>query len=335
MQRRLRIPLACATAALAAVAILPTGTAQAASAQTASAQAASAQTGPAQAAATGSGLLPTTLNLPNGFQPEGIAIGVLPFAFFGSRVDGDLFRVNLITGEGTVFSQGPGTPSLGMKVDLRARLFVAGGSGGDGRVVNAVTGEVLASYTFATAPTFVNDVILTPDAAWFTDSQKPVLYKVPLGRFGQLPDQSAVQTVALTGDYVHQPGFNANGIARTPDGEGLLIVQSNTGTIFKVDPDTGVASTVDLGGYVVTNGDGLLVIGRTLYAVQNQLNKVAVFDLNAAGTKGSLVNTITDPRFDVPTTAAAFGNRLYLPNARFSNPPTPDTVYTANAVNRR
>jgi sugar lactone lactonase YvrE len=143
-----------------------------------------------------------------------------------------------------------------------------------------------------------------------------------------------VQTVPLTGDYVHQPGFNANGIARTPDGTALLIVQSATGLIFRVDPATGVTSTVDLGGYVVTNGDGLLVIGHTLYAVQNQLNKVAVFELNGAGTTGSLVDTLTDPRFDIPTTVAAFGDRLYLPNARFSTPPTPDTVYTANAINR-
>jgi sugar lactone lactonase YvrE len=313
MHRRLRLSVACAAAVGLAVTLVPAGTAQ-------------AQSHP--------DILPTTINLPNGFQPEGIAIGVLPFAFFGSRANGDLFRVNLINGEGKVFSTGPGTPSLGMKVDLRARLFVAGGTGGNGRVVNAITGDVLASYTFATAPTFVNDVILTPDAAWFTDSMKPVLYKVPFGRGGSLPDQSAVQTVPLSGDYVHVPGFNANGIARTPDGKGLLIVQTATGKIFRVDPDTGVASTVDLGGYVVTAGDGLLVVGRTLYAVQNQLNLVAVFDLNAAGTSGSLVKTITDPRFDIPTTVARFGNRLYLPNARFTTPPTPDTVYTANAVPR-
>jgi len=313
MHRRLRLSVACAAAVGLAVTLVPAGTAQ-------------AQSHP--------DILPTTINLPNGFQPEGIAIGVLPFAFFGSRANGDLFRVNLINGEGKVFSTGPGTPSLGMKVDLRARLFVAGGTGGNGRVVNAITGDVLASYTFATAPTFVNDVILTPDAAWFTDSMKPVLYKVPFGRGGSLPDQSAVQTVPLSGDYVHVPGFNANGIARTPDGKGLLIVQTATGKIFRVDPDTGVASTVDLGGYVVTAGDGLLVVGRTLYAVQNQLNLIAVFDLNAAGTSGSLAKTITDPRFDIPTTVARFGNRLYLPNARFTTPPTPDTVYTANAVPR-
>jgi hypothetical protein len=34
----------------------------------------------------------------------------------------------------------------------------------------------------------------------------------------------------------------------------------------------------------------------------------------------------------VPTTVAKFADRLYLPNARFTTPPTPDTPYTANAI---
>ena len=106
-----------------------------------------------------------------------------------------------------------------------------------------------------------------------------MLYKVPLGPFGALPDQAAVETVPLTGAYVHEPGFNANGIARTPDGKALLIVQSATGLMFRVDPATGVHDHSGPRRLRVTNGDGLLVVGRTLYAVQNQLNKVAVFEL--------------------------------------------------------
>jgi len=279
-------------------------------------------------------IFPTEIALPDGFQPEGIAIGALPFAFFGSRVDGDLYRVNLITGTGSVFSQGPGTPSLGMKVDLRARLFVAGGSGGDGRVVNAITGQVLAGYAFAPAPTFINDVVLTGDAAWFTDSLNPFLYKVPLGRFGGLPPQADVVQLPLRGDYVQVPGFNANGIARTPDGKGLIIVQSATGLLFRVDPATGDATKVDLGNATLPNGDGLLLQGRTLFVVQNQNNQVAVVRLNAAGTQGEVMKAVTDPRFDTPTTVASFGNRLYLPNARFTTPPTPDTAYNAVAIPR-
>ena len=47
-----------------------------------------------------------------------------------------------------------------------------------------------------------------------------------------------------------------------------------------------MATTVDLGGYPLTNGDGLLVKGRTLYVVRNRLNQVAVVKLNWRGTAG-------------------------------------------------
>jgi sugar lactone lactonase YvrE len=298
---------------------------------------------PAGAASTAAGeratavrgtAFPTEFALPDGFLPEGIAIGGRPYAFFGSRADGDIFRVNLVTGEGTVISQGPGTPSVGMKVDHHSRLFVAGGTAGDGRVVDTDTGEILESYQFTTEASFVNDVVLTPDAAWFTDSLRPVLYKVPLGRAGGLPDPSDVVELPLGGDYVHEPGFNLNGIARTPDGEALLVVQSNTGLLFRVDPATGEATTVDLDGALLSNGDGLLVVGRTLYAVQNTMNRVAVVELNRAGTSGEVTGFLTDPRFDIPTTIAAFGNRLYLPNARFTTPATPTTPYSAVGIEK-
>jgi sugar lactone lactonase YvrE len=287
---------------------------------------------PAAAApdATTSEPFPDRIELPNGFLPEGIAIGAGPSAWFGSRADGDIYQANLVTGEGEVISQGPGTPSVGLKVDLRKRLFVAGGTGGDGRVVSARTGEILASYQFTTEPSFVNDVVLTRRAAWFTDSSRAELYRVPLGRNGALPDEA--EAVPLTGDWVQTPGFNANGIAQTPNHRALLVVQSSTGLLFRVDPSSGEATQVDLGGTLLTAGDGLLVVGRTLYAVQNQLNQVAEIRLNRAGTAGTLVGTHTSPDFDIPTTVAAFGPWLYLPNARFTTPPTPDTPYWVTRI---
>lgn len=274
---------------------------------------------------------PTRIELPAGFQPEGIAIAH-GTAFFGSRADGDIYAADLKTGRGKVISQGPGTGSLGMKVDRDGRLFVAGAAGGNGRVIDTRNGKVLASYTFTTtAPTFVNDVILGKDGAYFTDSQQPVLYKVAFGRHGKLAAKS--QTIPLSGDYQHTAGVtNANGISLTPDGRGLIIVQSSTGFLFRVDPRTGVTQRIDIGDTLMTAGDGLLQIGRTLYVVQNRLNKVAVLTLNSAGTQGTPVREITSPDFDVPTTVAAFGDRLYLPNARFSTPPTPTTPYWATAV---
>jgi sugar lactone lactonase YvrE len=271
--------------------------------------------------------LPDTINLPDGWRPEGIAIGDLPYAYFGSLADGSIYRASLVTGEGRVISTGPGTPSVGLKIDGRGRLFVSGGSAGNARVVSAATGEILATYQFASGTTFVNDVVLAPDGAWFTDSAAPVPVLYRVGRRG------SVTTLPLTGDLQFvDPGPNANGIVRTPDGTGLIVVQSATGTLFRVDPATGVTTAVDLGGESVPNGDGLLLRGRTLYVVQNQLNTVAVLRLNRAGTRGQVVRRVTDPRFDVPTTVAAFRGRLYLPNARFSTTPEPTTTYTAVAI---
>jgi streptogramin lyase len=287
---------------------------------------------PGPSAEAGPDAFPDSFPLPDGFQPEGIAIGPGPTAWFGSRVDGDIYRVDLRTGDGQVISQGPGTASVGLKSNQNHRLFVAGGPAGTGRVVSTRTGVIQASYQFTTNPSFVNDVVLTGPAAWFTDSFNAQLYALPRSRDGRLPDPDEVVTLPLTGQWVQGVGFAANGISRTPDRRALLVVHSTSGLLYHVDRDTGVATVVDLGGTTVPAGDGLLLRGRLLYVVQNRLNQVSVLRLDRSGMSGELVATITDPAFDTPTTVAAFGSCLYLPNARFTTPPTPDTRYSVNRV---
>ncbi|MEV7001226.1 superoxide dismutase [Streptomyces sp. NPDC093982] len=278
---------------------------------------------------------PTVINLPNGFRPEGITIGGGPYAYLGSLGDGSILRADLRTGEGSVISAGPGTPSVGLKLDHRGRLFVAG-RGQGARVVDARSGRILASYVLTTAtPTFANDVFLTSRTAWFTDSYQPALYALPLGRRGELPDADEVVTLALSGAWSQVPGevVNANGITGTPDGSALLVVQSGVGGLHRVNPRTGVTELVDLGDAApLTNGDGLLLTGRTLYVVQNRQNAIDVFRLAADGRSGVFRRRITDPLFDVPTTVAAYQGRLYLPNARFTTTPTPETTYDVISV---
>ena len=122
--------------------------------------------------------------------------------------------------------------AIGIKVDKRNRLFVAGGPTGKAFVYDARTGEDLASYQLATpgAATFVNDVVVTSKAVWFTDSAADAdqLYALPLGRHGGLPDQDEVRTLPLTGDFVPgTTGPNLNGIVAAKDGRVLLAVQTN------------------------------------------------------------------------------------------------------------
>lgn len=290
---------------------------------------------PAQAAqAHGKGSFPSTINLPTGFRPEGITTGPGAVAYLGSLANGSIYRIDLATGQGRTISPGggPTAPSVGLKSDQRGKLYVAGGAGGNGRVIDARTGAVLQSYTFTTeAPTFVNDVVLTPDAAYFTDSRKAVLYKVNI-RNGR--PSSTFETLAVTGIPIDPTVNNANGIARTPDGRALLVVQSTPGALWRVDPRTGVATKLDIPAESLVNGDGLLLDGRKLYVVQNRLNRITVIALNRAGTAGTVSGTITDPGFDVPTTVASFGNRLYLPNARFGIPAPETATFTVVAVRK-
>jgi len=283
---------------------------------------------------------PDHIDLPDGFQPEGIttnaALGARArFAYLGSLADGDIYRVNLLTGKGRVISQGPGTPSVGLKIDPRGRIFVSGGTAGNARVVDRKGGGVLARYRFAKAPTFINDVVLAGRTVWFTDSMRARLYGLPLGRNGKLPKGSAVIRLRLRGQW-HQVAndFNANGIERTPDRAGLLVIQTATGFLYRVNPHTGIARRVDLGSTVLKNGDGMLRDRRTLYVVQNQQKKIAVLRLNQKGTKGRLVASISSTDFDVPTTVARRGGSLYLPSARFGNTDPEPKPYWVTRVRR-
>ncbi|MBK6019609.1 SMP-30/gluconolactonase/LRE family protein, partial [Streptomyces sp. MBT53] len=224
---------------------------------------------------------PTEFPLPNGWLPEGIAIGSRPYAYLGSRANGAIYRTDLRTGEGKILSEGAtGLVSVGLKLDHDGLLYVAGSTGA-ARVVDSRTGEILTTYQLTPATGhFINDITLLGDRAWFTDSLDAVLYGVPRGRTGE------VTALPLTGDWVQTPGVNnANGIVGTPDGHGLIVVSSSPGKLYRVSLKTGHATEIALSGATdVVNGDGLFRIGRTLYVVQNRLNRIGVFDLDAKVT---------------------------------------------------
>jgi sugar lactone lactonase YvrE len=288
---------------------------------------------------------PEVIALPDGFQPEGIAISGTTF-YVGSIPTGDIYRGDVRTGEADVFVDAPtGRAAIGLEVDARGRLFVAGGGTGDAYVYDAETGDELAVYDLAgDAPsTFVNDVVVTQDAAWFTDSRRDVLYKLPLGPGGTLPDLSDVEELELGGEFEFATvpsNTNLNGIEATPDGRWLIAVQSNLGRLYRIDPETGDAVIIELDGLddSVVNGDGLLLDGRTLYVVQNRDNKIAVIELAPDFASGTIVRYITEETvgseeedlLDVPTTLAELGNRLYAVNARFgTQDPQPAKYWVA------
>lgn len=276
--------------------------------------------------------VPESIPLPTGYQPEGVDTRGST-AYAGSLADGDVVTVNLRTGEVTTLvdnDPADGRIAVGLKVD-RGLLFVAGGPTGMAFIYDARTGAEVASLqlTDPAAGTFVNDVIVSGNSAWFTDSFQPQLYRVPLhGKSVGEPE-----TIALSGpaaDFV--PGFNLNGIEAA--GSELIVVNSSKGQLYAVGTD-GTSSIIDLGGDLVTAGDGLLLVGPRLYVVRNQFNQVDVVQLARDLTSGEVVNSITSDLFDVPTTVARHGNRLILVNARFGVPDPANAEYDLVQVPRR
>lgn len=284
---------------------------------------------------------PPVFNVPDGWQPEGIAVGRGSSFYVGSLLNGAVYGGDLRTGQGEpVVPPQQGRIAVGLEVDERSNaIFVAGGGPalgpipGSGYVYDAATGAELATYPFGGA--FVNDVVVTREAAYFTDSGRPVLYKVPLGPGGELPDPSEVVEVPLGGGFDFDPSVfpNANGIVATPDGKNLIVVNTFFASLYNFDLQSGEATKIDLGGGSVPFGDGLVLAGKTLYVVQNQLNQIAVVDLDPSFTSGTVrIETLTSPEFRIPTTAASFGSTIYAVNARFGDftpgVPSPDLEFT-------
>jgi hypothetical protein len=202
-------------------------------------------------------------------------------------------------------------------------------------VFDGRTGDEITTIPLPTSGgTFINDVVVTPDAAWFTDSFRPAIYRVDLARNGAIGE---VTTLDLTGAISFEPGqFNLNGVDADRSGHTLITVNTFTGELFTIDTATGAVAQVDLGAEDVTNGDGILLVGQTLYVARNGTgpHEVAVVSLEPDLSSGTVGEPITSDGFDFPTTLARFGRTLYVANARFATPVTPDTPYWITAVAR-
>ena len=260
---------------------------------------------------------PARIDLPDSWQPEGITSNWTT-AWVGSLANGAIYTASLRTGAGHVLYAGA-TGQVAVGLDYEAahnRLWDAGGPTGSVRVYDASTGEQLGAWQVTAG--FLNDVIVTDEAAYVTDSGIAQLIVIPLGDDGSLPGPGGAVSLPLSGDIVYDPAaFNANGI--TAARGWLLIVQSNTGLLFKVDPSTGVATVIG-GDYDARFGDGLEVRGSTAWVVQNQLSQVAVLRLDDSLSNATGVGTISD-HLDVPATATIAAGSLWAANARFGTPP--------------
>jgi len=279
-----------------------------------------------------SATFPEQIFIPVGFSPEGIESGKGSTFFVGSLYEGAIYKGDFRTGEGFILVPGQtGRAAVGLCYDERTDYLYVAGTFGVAFIYNGTTGEEVAEINLTTATfpsTLVNDCYVTKDVVYFTDSFQPVIYKVQLAPNGRLPETINVQIIPLSGEFAYIPGgINGNGITAPPNGYPLIIGNTDAGMIYWVDPETGDANQIDLGGETLPANDGFVLDGKTLYVVQNALNQVGVVQLEPDFRSGTIIRTITSSLYNIPATATLFGSRLYAVNAKFNDAPPPIIVF--------
>lgn len=329
--------------------------------------------------------LPSSYIVPgNDTIPEGIAINEVRGEIYTTSVaHGTVFRGRLRDSALTEFlppgslpinlAQDGRNQTLGITVDpARNRVFVCGGGTGLAFVYNSLNGQLLGryktdvtppSYTtsveyFTTSNTLVNDVIVQPSTgdAFFTDSIRPILWRLPASSIGQ--GGNTVQNLELWRDFtgtslVYPPNpqefldtVNANGIALTPDGRYFIIVQTNSGRFYRVTVDANPANreVLEITDATSTSsppapltaplGAGITLGGTTLYVV-SPINPIRRFTLAANYASGTPVTIANPPSFINSSAVALSEGRLYVVNAQIltffdgdpnTNPVPPFTI---------
>jgi sugar lactone lactonase YvrE len=285
------------------------------------------------AGVAGARSIPTSYVLPgSNVFPEGI--DYLPRSgqfFVSSTGDGSVLRGefgNPTASPAFVAPTGVPFSAIGVVVDKRNDLlYVAGGGTGNVRAANLDTGAVLRTYTSG-AGGFLNDLVVARGGdVYVTDSFRPTLWRIPAGAAA-----GALEPwLSLVGSPIqYTAGFNLNGIVETDNGKFLIVSQSSTGKLYRIDVDTKEIRQIDLGAESVP-ADGLELNGKILYGVAG--GQIVKIRLAPGFASGQVLSRTGHPSFDSPTTAALARGRLLVVNSQFSRlGGTPVLPFTVSSI---
>ena len=266
--------------------------------------------------------------------PEGIAYDPSSGQLFtGSAATGAIVRLDAKAagkGGGTVIAKDvlPGDPFpgvLGMTVDRAGRLWIAGGRSGRMVVLDARSGKELKRFDTSAEPGgLINDVVVAGSSAYFTDTFRPVLWRVAVkgSEIGEVEPWLRFEKTPLQ----YGEGPNINGIAATADGRHLIVVQMNKGLLFRIGVEDKQVTPIDVGGEALNTGDGLVLDGTTLYVVRQGEQEIVTLQLSGDLSKGKVVSRFKDPALMWPATAEKVGNELLVVNTQFNKRATKDAV---------
>jgi Cu-Zn family superoxide dismutase len=261
-------------------------------------------------------------------NPEGVAArGSSDTFFVGATGDGTIYRGTVGSPTVTEFiTGGTGKSAVGMKV-AGGRLYVAGGATGTIVVYDLGTRQQVASFNTG-AGGFLNDLVVTHRGDVFvTDSFRPTIWHVTAAQVSA--GSGTPEQIAVGPEIAFASGFNLNGIVARGDGRRLIVVQTNTGKLFRIDLGTGASSSrriLQIDAPALPGGDGLLLDRGRLLVVQGDPAALSFLKLDRGASRARLVDTRTDPTLHGPSTVARARKLLLVVNADFATSTKPFTV---------
>lgn len=281
-------------------------------------------------------------NLPGSeLFPEGIAYDPYENAFYtGSTINGDVIQVNTKTGTSRLFANGPSQGRIdcrGMKVDSKGRLWICGGEENKVHVLNP-DGSLNKSWNLRVLYNsgFINDCAVDNNYIYFTDSRVQKIYRASVVK---TEPEMVEEWMTFTNQQIpYSTGFNANGIVLTPDGKYIIIVISNSGKLYRIDRSDKSVVEIQL-NLPVTSGDGMWLVGNTLYVSRNATGKIFPVKLNEAYTQGTVGEGFGNNLL-FNTTIAQAGEYFLVLNSQLNlrpsqtnpAPPAPKLPFTVSRV---
>jgi hypothetical protein len=272
-----------------------------------------------------------------GVVPEGIAVTGDGTMYVTSSATGAVYRGDTAHATMRTFlpagSDGRHS-AAGIHLDRYGRIFIAGLS--DTLYVYSRTGTLLAKRATGDAGSYLNDLVITEDAVYVTDTLTRTVYRAAItcDTVGELTAWITPSAFPATPGYL-------NGIVASGDGRLALVADQGDNSIgserlYRVDL---VARAVtDVGG---TDGlfgaDGMLLDGSHLYGVVNFPDAAGTYvfatrelRLNADWTAATVIGqSATVPLEVTPSTIARDGDRLLWVNSQiFAGTPTVPWVVT-------
>ena len=299
------------------------------------------------ATTTGSLRDPITYQLPGDqLFPEGMGYDATSGYFYtGSLTDGSIVRGSIYAANAETFLPAGGN---GRKQTLGVRpaghlLYVAGGASGRVWVYDIRTKRLLGAMRTGAKRTLTNDIAVAPNgAAYVTDSYSPFLYRVTKTR-GVYRMTKFVDFRGTAFRYSTKPSaINADGIAIAARGRYVLVNALTAGALYRIDTQTRKVTRIRVPGAPLTNADGMVLDGTTLYVTRNANGTITKLKLFANFTKARRTGSITSPMFHFPTGLGLAPGRLLVLNAQLDKllgaapgtKPNPDLPFTVTSVVR-